>query len=235
MIDRTLNYGRAQLAGFLLRLDNVRHVLDVGAGSGTDLEAVWARFPHASLHAVECQHQAARMLAGRGVDAAVLDLERERLPWADNTMDLVIVNQVLEHVKDHFWLMHEITRVLAPGGHLVIGVPNLASLHNRLLLLFGRQPTSIANTSAHLRGWTAGDLGRFLAIGGCYRRVARRGANFYPFPPILARPLAACFPGLAWGCMTLWHKRADAQYADAFLRYPAVRQLETNFFVGHDS
>jgi len=232
MIDRSLNYGRKQIKKFLLRIPDVRHSLDLGAGRGDDLALVRAVFPEADCHAVECRQEAALALAREGIDAAMLDIERERLPWADNSMDLVIINQVLEHVKDHFWLLHETSRVLGPGGYLIVGVPNLASLHNRILLFFGRQPTPIANTSAHIRGWTTGDLGRFLAIGGCYKKVGRRGANFYPFPALLARPLAWLFPGLAWGSMTLWQKRPDAEYGDAFVRFPAEHRLETNFYTG---
>ena len=234
MIDRSLNYGRNQIGKFLQRIPEVRHALDLGAGRGDDLALVRAAFPEANCHAVECQQEAALALARSGIDAAVLDIERERLPWADNSMDLVIINQVLEHVKDHFWLMHETSRVLKPDGHLVIGVPNIASLHNRILLFFGRQPTCIANTSAHLRGWTVGDLGRFLSIGKCYTRLGRRGANFYPFPPWIAKPLAACFPGLAWGCMTLWQMQPGVRYSDAFVRFPGEHRLETNFYTGRE-
>ena len=53
----------------------------------------------------------------------------------------MIANQILEHTKEVFWIWHEIARVLAPQGQLILGVPNLASAHNRLLLLLGRQPT----------------------------------------------------------------------------------------------
>ncbi len=232
MIDRSLNYGRKQIQKFLKRIPEVRHVLDLGAGSGSDLALVREAFPGVDCHAVEYLHEAAVGLAASGIDAAVVNIERERLPWADNAMDIVIINQVLEHVKDTFWILHETTRVLRPGGHLIIGVPNLASLHNRLLLMFGNQPTSISNSSAHLRGWTAKDLGRFLKIGGCYTRVARKGANFYPFPPCLARPLAACLPGMAWGCMTLWEKKQDSEYTNEFLLYPGNNQLQTNFYTG---
>jgi hypothetical protein len=93
--------------------------------------------------------------------------------------------------------------------------------------LLGRQPTAIQNSSAHIRGWTLADLTRVLGIGGSYKRLARKGANFYPFPPSIARPLAVLLPGLAWGSMSLWKKHASP--GDAFIRYPLEAQLETNF------
>src|SRR6058998_2525147 len=57
--------------------------------------------------------------------------------------------QVFEHLKNVWLPMSEIARVLCAGGHLVFSVPNLASLHNRALLAFGRQPTSIRTFGPH--------------------------------------------------------------------------------------
>jgi predicted SAM-dependent methyltransferase len=79
------------------------------------------------------------------------DIECDRFPFADETVDLVVANQILEHVNEIFWVLHECARVLRLGGILVIGVPNLASFHNRVLLAAGRQPTSLINASAHVR------------------------------------------------------------------------------------
>ncbi len=45
------------------------------------------------------------------------------LPFADNTLDVVICSEVLEHVHDYQAVLSEIVRVLKPGGDLVISVP----------------------------------------------------------------------------------------------------------------
>lgn len=101
------------------------------------------------------------------------------------------MNQIFEHVKEVFWILHEVTRVLKKGGSLIVGVPNLASLHNRFLLLLGAQPTSIQNDSAHLKGFTKSDFKKLLQSGfnGGYKLEGFAGSNFYPFPPLLAKPL----------------------------------------------
>ena len=148
-------------------------------------------------------------------------------------MQVIIINQVLEHVKEIFWVWHEMTRVLKPGGSILVGVPNLASLHNRLLLAFGRQPTAIHLHSAHIRGYTRDGLMSFLARAwpDGYTVTGRGGSNFYPFPAALARPLARLFPGLAWG-MFLSLRKSDRPYSDEFIRYPVENRLETKYWVG---
>ena len=100
-----------------------------------------------------------------------MNLELDPLPFEDESIDVVMTNQVLEHVKEIFWILHQASRVLRVGGSMVIGVPNLASFHNRLLLLFGKQPTVIQNHSAHLRGYTRHDILRMfeMIFPGGYR------------------------------------------------------------------
>jgi hypothetical protein len=106
------------------------------------------------------------------------------------------------------------------------------SLHNRLLLLFGRQPTPLQNASAHVRGYTKSDIMRMFAtvFPDGYLLRNSGGSNFYPFPPALARPLAAALPGMAWGIFLRLEKRQP--YSRQFLEFPTRANLETNFFVG---
>jgi SAM-dependent methyltransferase len=229
MIDRSLNYGRPVVRRFLEDARPFRSVLDIGAGRGADLLAARGVEPAAALHAVELWPPNVLALQQAHVHVVGLDLEREQLPFESASLDVVIANQVLEHVKEIFWIFHEIARVLRTGGRLILGVPNLASLHNRLLLLAGRQPSVIKSASAHVRGFTRADLLHFLdqAAPGIFRLRAHAGANFYPLPPLLARPLARVLPGLAWGLFLHLEKVAD--YRGQFAEFPSRAQLETNF------
>jgi hypothetical protein len=90
----------------------------------------------------------------------------------------------------------------------------------------------LKNNSAHVRGFTKGDVIQLLESGfpGGYRLQGFGGSNFYPFPPLLARPLAAAFPSMAWGIF--FHFQKTQSYRGSFLTYPIEQQLETNFYVG---
>lgn len=52
----------------------------------------------------------------------VQDVDRG-LPYADASMDVIVFEQVLEHLADVVTPVREIERVLRPGGMLVLGVP----------------------------------------------------------------------------------------------------------------
>lgn len=50
-----------------------------------------------------------------------------KLPFADNTFDLVVANHVIEHVPNWFESFKELARVVKPGGHIEIWTPPVSS------------------------------------------------------------------------------------------------------------
>jgi len=235
MIDRSLNYGRHNIKSFLLSSMPFETVLDIGAGKGDDLTlANQIRETQNTCQrlAIETYDENVKILTEKGIKVYAKNIEQDIFPFENGSIDVVIANQILEHTKELFWIFHEITRILPIGGKLIIGVPNLASLHNRLLLLLGKQPTPIQTNSAHIRAFTKGDILKFVesCFPGGYELKAFGGSNFYPFPPMIARPLARLFPTMAWGIFLLLEKQRD--YQREFLDYPIMQRLETNFYVG---
>jgi SAM-dependent methyltransferase len=144
----------------------------------------------------------------RGVDFTLADLNEE-LPFGDATFDVVVSNQVIEHLSDTDRFVHEVHRILRPGGIAVVSTENLASWHNVLALLLGWQPFSLSNVSGtqlglgnplavqrgdppalrsweHLRVFAYRGLKElFEAHGLAVENVV--GAGYYPLPAALAR------------------------------------------------
>lgn len=232
MIDRSLNYGRHHIQRFLSSAKPYEKILDLGAGTGADLDISKLVAPSATRIAVEVYQPYAEELRRSGVQVLNLDIERDVLPFDASELTVVVANQILEHTKEIFWIFHEVSRVLSVGGHFIVGVPNLASMHNRVLLALGRQPSPIKSASAHVRGFTKPDLLDFVdrIFPGGYRLKSFGGSNFYPFPPLLARPLARLFPTWAWGIFMMFEKVRE--YNQEFIEFPINEKLETNFYVG---
>jgi SAM-dependent methyltransferase len=231
VVDRQLNYGRDVVRRFVDGI-RVETAVDLGPGLGYDSATMRSVHPSARIIGIEVHPPYVEHLRSIGVDTVECDIEHDPLPFDVESVDLIVANQVLEHVKEVFWILHECSRVLRVGGSLVIGVPNIAAAHNRLLLLVGRQPTQLRNWSAHVRGFTKGDVLELLDkpfVGG-YRLVQSGGANFYPLPAFLARPAARLWPGGAWGFFGRYEKVRP--YDDGYLRWPVGQILETNFYLG---
>jgi SAM-dependent methyltransferase len=59
----------------------------------------------------------------RGLNALLMDVDK--LPQSDESFDVVVLDNVLEHINDPFPILAEIRRVLDSEGCLVVGVPGL--------------------------------------------------------------------------------------------------------------
>lgn len=188
-----------------------RSLLDVGCWDGAATER-YARVLGCPAFGVEFFEARADEAEARGITVARLDLETGIFPWPDGAMDVVVSNQVFEHLKNVWRPMSEVYRVLRPGGWLVLSVPNLASLHNRVLLAAGRQPTSIRTLGPHVRGYTFGEIRRFVALDGAFGIRHATAAGFYPFPVPLANPIARLWPGA--GHTTVLLARKDGAAAE---------------------
>lgn len=231
-VDVHEQYGRHVIEEMLARLSSVQLACDLGVGLGHDLGLVRRRFPGARLIGMDCVAAHKLLLQQHGIELRVLDLEREALPLADESVDLFVANQILEHVKELFWVSHQVALKLRLGGYVIIGVPNIGALHNRLAFLFGIQPSQMKSYSAHVRGFAAKEILRFFSVcfPGGFQLELFRGAQFYPFPQLMARALARLFPSLAHSTFYLMKK--TSHYHGEFLRHPVEARLETPFFLG---
>jgi len=125
-----------------------------------------------------------------------LDIEKNELPFRDDTFDLVICNQVLEHLISYTNVMNDTIRVTKKGGYIVFGIPNLSHLINRILLLFGFQPLCIAIDGPHIRGFTHKSFIKLLKSLDEVEIVDFTGTLMYPLPYFLAKIMSKHFVGL---------------------------------------
>lgn len=64
--------------------------------------------------------------------ASVVAADGARLPFADDSIDVLLFLEVLEHVMDEGRFFAEFARVLAPGGVLLITTPNAWDLQRAM-------------------------------------------------------------------------------------------------------
>jgi 2-polyprenyl-3-methyl-5-hydroxy-6-metoxy-1,4-benzoquinol methylase len=160
-------------------IDNIRGLIrsygiepqrfcDLGAGDGSVTQRILHGLSYGTAHAVEVEPENARRLEAAGFAVHVCDLNA-RLPLDSDYFDVVVANQVIEHLYDTELFLDEVRRVVRPGGIAVISTENLASWHNIGALIFGWQPFSLTNVSRRVGG-----LGNPAAL--------HRNENGWPFP-----------------------------------------------------
>jgi 2-polyprenyl-3-methyl-5-hydroxy-6-metoxy-1,4-benzoquinol methylase len=103
----------------------------------------------------EALEEAAREL---GIETHWADVD-QGLEFPDESFDVVVAGEVLEHVRDPARLAAEALRVLRPGGTFVASVPNSYRLKNRVRFALGRKPET---DPTHLHMFTPGDARELL-------------------------------------------------------------------------
>lgn len=174
--------GRRRLVRPLLEraLGRAKHVVDIGCGTGANLELVEAIDRTPATTGLDFEPTALEYCRTRALDATLVRGDGMRLPFADGSVDCVTALDIVEHFDDDAGLLAEFHRVLAPGGEVVITVPQYPSLwspHDDFL--------------HHKRRYRADELEGRLADAG-FALEERRGFNFLLLPPIwLVRRLKA--------------------------------------------
>ncbi len=111
---------------------NVGRVLDVPAGEG----ALAARMTALGIE-VQCCDLYPELFKLSGTEIRRGDLA-VRLEYDDESFDTVICVEGLEHTENPLQAIRELARLLKPGGHLIISVPNILNIEERVKwLLFG--------------------------------------------------------------------------------------------------
>lgn len=142
------------------------HILDLGCGT-CFLDSALA--PWGTVVPYDSSPEAIAICKERGIDA--VHGEAESLPFPDNTFDLVLALDILEHLQDDRKGVSEIKRVLKNNGMAIVFVPAcsvLWSVHDEL--------------QKHYRRYSAHMLST-LFVGWMQERVAY--FNFFLFLPAL--------------------------------------------------
>lgn len=153
-------------------------ILDAGCGDGVILEAL-QKFGTALIWGVDYNplrlKQAQKIAPRVNFKEASLD----RLDFPDEYFDVIVMNQVLEHIPEDEAVLREMHRLLKKGGALILGVPNegclMAKLRNSFI-----QPEIRKNTD-HIHFYTLDQLARILKNTGFEIHKIWRQSFFAPY------------------------------------------------------
>ena len=183
-----------------------RRILDIGCGLGMYVR----KFRELSDEVYGIDVEFERVAQGSKSVPHLAVARGEDLPYRDCTFDVVFLNEVLEHVDDDAQTIREATRVLRPGGYIVIFVPNrlyFFETHGfylgkkyvfRLLPLVNWLPDPLRRIFVpHVRAYLSSDLRRLwrgLGLAEIEHNYVFPGFdNIVARRPILGRLLRAVF------------------------------------------
>jgi methionine biosynthesis protein MetW len=113
-------------------------VLDLGCGNGAMLE--WLRIHrNCSGYGVEIDDANVLACVQRGVNVLQLNLEEGLAMFGDQSFDVVLQIDTLQHLRNAQTMLRETARVGRIG---IVAFPNFAHWPNRLSVLRGRMPVT---------------------------------------------------------------------------------------------
>jgi ubiquinone/menaquinone biosynthesis C-methylase UbiE len=157
-------------------------LLEVGGDAGWQTLAYRAQLATSSRAVIyDWQDRRLEHVKKEGVGFCEVNIETDKFPDPGNSFDVVVCNQVLEHIKNIYRPLTEMHRVLKMGGFLIVSVPNISALHNCFLLLFGIQPTTMKISDSHVRGFAIRSMSQFLSHNGHFQIRILNGFGLHPF------------------------------------------------------
>jgi len=103
--------------------EEITSVLEVGCGAGQFIRAVKRLRPELDCYGADISLEAIALAKDNNDGVSYALSESKKLPYADGSMDAVLIFDVLEHVEDPAGLVDEIRRVLKSGGIFYCFVP----------------------------------------------------------------------------------------------------------------
>ena len=192
-------------------------LLDVGCGNGYLLNQLVSRI-YAELCGIDVYDMKPENWIYKSADLT------KGIPFEEESFEVVVFGEVIEHVPDPDFLLEEIWRVLKPGGKVIVTTPNLASWANRILLLFGIQPLFTETSSRKKMGRRFKILGQGAEVEGHMKIFTRSALEelvvacgfkiegtwgvpfFFPFPISKFDEFLTRFPSLSSGLFVLAEK-----------------------------
>lgn len=113
-------------------------VLDLGCGDGALLDLL-RRERRCSGYGIEIADDNVLACARRGVDVIQLNLDEGLSMFADDSFDVVLQIDTLQHLRNAETMLRETARVGKLG---IVAFPNFAHWPNRLSVLRGRMPVT---------------------------------------------------------------------------------------------
>ena len=142
-------------------------VLDVGCASGYLARELKSK--KVLVYGVETEPKMSLKAKKHCIKVVNCDIEKgEKLPFSKGFFDVIVLGDILEHLRRPDLVLKKLKKYLRPGGRILISIPNVARIEIRLGLLLGRfnyQESGILKRD-HLRFFTLDSIREMIDEAG---------------------------------------------------------------------
>lgn len=183
-------------------------ILDIGCSEGKEVIKITKNIKKPQIWGIDIDNHSISRAKKLGIYAIKHNIENG-LPLKSKSFDLVIANQIIEHILNVDLFIKELKRIIKPQGYLLVATENLSSWHNLAALFLGWQAfsqhlsylknignpmrmakyTNYDKSGMHIKIFTPRGLTELLKLYG-FEIEAFYGAGYYPFTSYLSKILS---------------------------------------------
>jgi 2-polyprenyl-3-methyl-5-hydroxy-6-metoxy-1,4-benzoquinol methylase len=142
----------------------IPRILDLGCGQGHITARIQETYPNAEISALDYSVSAIQYAVDHFPQIAFDVANVYELPYASSYFDIVVCNNLWEHVPDPLSLLQGISKIIKPLGFLIISTPSRYRLENLIRVMRGKSVTFVSNH--HVTEYSVGQVLEQCRWGG---------------------------------------------------------------------
>ena len=148
----------------LQAIQGMPRILDLGCGQGHITARIQKEYPEAEISGLDYSISAIEYAVDHFPQIAFDVANAYKLPYASSYFDIVVCNNLWEHVPDPLSILQGISRIINPRGFLIISTPSRYRLENLIRVMRGKSVTFVSNL--HVTEYSVGQVFEQLRYGG---------------------------------------------------------------------
>ncbi|MBN1383306.1 MAG: class I SAM-dependent methyltransferase [Elusimicrobia bacterium] len=161
-------------------IDKSKKIIDLGCGDGTHYGRFVSQLA-GSYIGLDVSGEAVKKAKENGLEARKHNFN-DRMPFDNNSFDVIICLEVIEHLFDPEFFLKECGRILKPAGFLILSLPNSFYLRQRIKFLSGSFSSMTGSPLAADKEWSAPHI-RFFSKDSICRLLSISGFTISKFLP----------------------------------------------------
>jgi 2-polyprenyl-3-methyl-5-hydroxy-6-metoxy-1,4-benzoquinol methylase len=151
----------------LIEKSSDRHekkLLDIGCGQGHFTKKIKENFPDYKVYGLDYSISAIAYAHDNFKEVDFIVANAYNPPFNDECFDVVILNNIWEHVPDPMNLLAVTKKILKPNGQVIISTPSRYRIKNLVKALIGQDIAFMSDH--HVTEYTVGQVKEQLTFGG---------------------------------------------------------------------